>query len=928
MAALWGRERELGLIDSFLESARQAPALLVLEGEPGIGKTALWQAATARAVGRGLTVLATRPAEPEADLAYAALGDLIGGFGDSELRGLPGPQRQALEVALLRVDPHGRPADPRAVSMGTLQMLRSLALRTPLLVAVDDWQWVDKPSARLLAFAIRRLGGDRVGVLLTVREGGTVELDPPALGWPDDRDRRIAVGPVSPATLHRILVERLELALPRPLLIQLHTASRGNPFFAIEIARGMGRSGKVPGPGEPLPVPDGLAEALTGRLSALPVAAHRALAVVAASARPTRELVRRAAGAAAAAEGVDAAVRAGIAQLEPGGRIRFGHPLVASLLAASDWPLERRRLHRRLADLVSGAEERAIHLARGDPSPADLQDIDAGARSAWLRGAAGVAAELAERGLALAGDADPAKIRKRRLEAAEYHFRAGEEQAAKKLLESVVAEAPAGSERARARWQLGWVVRHGASLAAAVATFAEALKDAEADAQDEPQLRATIERDLALVLMNSGRLREAHPHAVAAMQLATAAGDLGLQNDAIGPLVLIEFLAGGGLRQDLVARVRDDVPSDHLPVALRTNVLVAIAQKWSDEFDPARRRLEREYRAALERGAEADLPALLWSLSELECWTGNWTLAADYARNGVEAATLSGSPHDQALTLCARALVAACKGEVELAYADARAALTAAERSALEPALVWSRHALGFLELSRGDAAAAHGWMAPLADYVAAMGVGEPGSVRFVPDEVEALLGIGEVERAGAVLEAFEERARALNRRWALATGARCRGLLLAARHDLDAAVAALEEALGYHQELGMPLELGRTLLQRGRIHRRRREKRLAKESLEAAFGIFDRLHARLWADQAHGDLERVGLRPPASHELTASEAAVARLAAEGRTNREVASALFLSPKSVDGVILRVYEKLGIRSRAELGSWRAAHKDQ
>src|SRR6266851_5285527 len=412
------------------------------------------------------------------------------------------------------------------------------------------------------------------------------------------------------------------------------------------------------------------------------------------------------------------------------------------------------------------------------------------------------------------------------------------------------------------------------------------------------------------------------------MQSATAADDTGLLNDAIGPQVLIEFLGGRGLRQDLIARANDGVGSHDLPVGLRANVLIAIAQKWGDQFEPARQRLELEFRAAVDRGAEADLPALLWSLSGLECWTGNWVSSAEYAQKGVEIAMLGGGPHDQALTLCARAMISACTGDAEQARADGMDALRAAEQSGVRPALVWSRHALGFLELSRGDHASAHRWMAPLAQQIADMGVGEPGSVRFVPDEIEALIGVGDLRSAAVLLERFEDRARTLGRTWALATGARCRGLALAAEHDLNRAARAISEAREFHQGLGMPLELGRTLLQSGRIHRRRREKRLAKESLEAALHIFDQLGAPLWAVQARSNLARLGLRPATRSDLSATETAVAELAAEGRTNREIAAAIFLSPKSVDGVILRVYDKLGIRSRAQLGSWVAAHKRQ
>src|SRR6266851_6648226 len=927
MAPIWGRERELRFVGSFVESIHDGPALLILEGEPGIGKTTLLSTVNRLANSRGLTVLTARPSEPEAKLAHAALSDLLAEIPDAELHQLPAPQRQALEAALLRADPVAGPADPRAISMGVLLALRSLAAKSPVLLAIDDWQWIDRPTARGLGFAVRRITCERVGLAVTARQGVPVEIAGTDLDWPEDRRHHLVIGPITPATLHRLLVERLDLALPRPLLIRLHTASQGNPFFGLEIANAMVSSGSLPGHGDPLPVPAGLAEALTQRLAALPGPAQQALAVVGAAVRPTRDLVQMVAGTKAAGKGVQVAVQAGMLQVEDDGRLRFIHPMLGSLVAGFGSMADHRRLHRRLAELVLDDEERAIHLARGSATASDLPSIDAGARSAWLRGAPEIAADLSERGLALAFGASAAELHRRRIETAEYHFRAGEDQRARALLETAVAQAPLGPERARARWQLGWVLRRTTSLAAAEGAFSGALRDLQASPSDN-RLRAMIERDLALVLINIGRLTAAAPHAVAAMQLATAADDTSLLHDAIGPLVLIEFLAGRGLRQDLIAKARDGIGSPELPVGLRANVLIAIAQKWGDQFDLARRRLEVEYIGAVERGAEADLPSLLWSLSELECWTGNWTLSAEYAQKGVETAMLCGGPHNRALTLCARAMISACRGDTEQARADAVDALRAAEQSGLRPAFVWSRHALGFAELSRGNPVEAHQWMAPLTQHVVDMGVGEPGSVRFIPDEIEALIGVGQLRPAATLLARFEARARALNRTWALATGARSRGLILAAKHDLDGAVRAVDEALGHHQNLGMPLELGRTLLQSGRIYRRAREKRLAKNSLEAALQIFNQLNAPLWSAQARSDLARVGLRPAARSDLSATETAVAGLAAEGKTNREIAAALFLSTKSVDGVILRVYDKLGIHSRAQLGSWAAAHKKQ
>lgn len=928
MIPIWGREQELGLADSFLESTDHGPSLLVLEGEPGIGKTTLWQAMRSLACSRGRMVLTARPSEPEAKLAYGALGDLLVEVGEDELSNLPPPQHHALAAALLRAGPSGYPADPRSISMAVLLVLRSLSAKRAVIVAIDDWQWIDRATARVLAFALRRLTAERVGILVTERQGMPQKVPVAELGWSEERSRVLTVGPISLAALHRLIIERLGVELPRPLLVRIHVASRGNPFFALEIARAITRSESPPTHGDPLPVPAGLAQALKARLNALPLPARRALAVIASSARPTRELVLMAAGKAAATTGLHTANRAGVVEIEPGGRLRFTHPLLGSLVAASGSSEERRSLHRRLADLASDDEDRAIHLARGEANHSDLVAIDAGARSAWLRGAPEVAAELSERALALASGTSAGELHARRMLAAEYHVRAGEDLPARTLLELAVAAAPSAHERASARWQLGWVLRHSASLAAGLVAFREALRDLDDVHDDDNRLRATIERDIALVLINMGTMMEAAPHAAAALELATLSGDARLRNDAIGPLVLIDFLSGHGLREDLVEMARDDISSDRLPVSLRTNNLIAIAQKWTDQFDLARRRFEMEYRAAVERGAEAELPSLLWSMSELECWTGNWDLSAEYAQKGVEIAMLSGSPHDRALTLCARAFISACRGRTEQAHSDGLAALHAADQSGLLPAVAFSRHALGFLELSRGDPSAADRWMAPLAAQLEVMRLVEPGVVRFVPDEVEALIGLGDLKRARGLLETFEARARALNRRWALGSSARCRGLILAAERDLDGAAVALDEALGHHQNLGIPLDLGRTLLQLGRVHRRRREKRLAKNMLEEALKIFDGLQAPLWSAQVHADLGRIGMRPAARHELSPTESAVARLAAQGRTNREIASKLFLSPKSVDSVILRVYDKLGIRSRAELGSWMTAHKNQ
>jgi DNA-binding CsgD family transcriptional regulator len=196
----------------------------------------------------------------------------------------------------------------------------------------------------------------------------------------------------------------------------------------------------------------------------------------------------------------------------------------------------------------------------------------------------------------------------------------------------------------------------------------------------------------------------------------------------------------------------------------------------------------------------------------------------------------------------------------------------------------------------------------------------------FLPDEVEALVALGELQRAERLLEILEAYGRCSGLAWPLATAARCRGLLLAAEGEIDGAMRALEEALTHHASLEMPLELARTLLVCGQVQRRQKRKRAARDSLVRALDLFERSGAALWAKRADEELGRVGVRPRAPQNLTTAERRVAELAARGLTNQEVAAAAFLSHKTVEANLTRIYRKLGIRSRAELGVRLAEHR--
>jgi len=365
--AIVGRERELAEIAEFLEAIPAGAATLLIEGEPGIGKTTLWQAVVAGARERSWRVLESRPVESEAKLSFAAVGDLLEEELDETLPRLPGPQRRALAIALLREEPRGPRPEQRSIAVAVLGVLRSLAEAGPVVLAVDDVQWLDTASARVLEFALRRLRREPVGVVLASRVEGPAPLP---LGL--DRGlsgglRRIRVGPLSLSAIHEIVLAGLGVAFGRPILRRIHEASGGNPFFALELARALQRQRGPIEPADRLPVPDELHALVTDRLAALPEKTREALLLAAAISEPGLPML-------AAAIGEDPqrhlvpAFEAKIVQLEDG-TVTFAHPLLASAAYSQALPSRRREIHRRLAALVSDAEERARHLALSTEGP-------------------------------------------------------------------------------------------------------------------------------------------------------------------------------------------------------------------------------------------------------------------------------------------------------------------------------------------------------------------------------------------------------------------------------------------------------------------------------------------------------------------------------------------------------------------------------
>jgi hypothetical protein len=360
-----GRDTELAKVKYLIESVSGRPSALILEGTAGIGKTTLWHAGVSLARSRGHRVLSCRAAESEARLSYAALGDLL----DFELPDLPAPQKRALDAALLRAAVEGAPPDQRAVSIASLGVLRALAASDPVIIAIDDVQWLDVPSARVLAFVVRRLEDAPIRILVALRLGSGG--DPLGLGQvgPALNLHRVSIDPLREEAMTRLLKDRTQGNLTHPILLRLHRISEGNPFFALEIARALTGQGIRPAPGEPLPVPEDLQALLGTRLAALPSSTADGLLVMAAAARPTEDLVVAAAARPnSASAGIRRAEKAGILQ-RAGGRVAFTHPLLGSTVYAAATPQAKRSVHRRLADLVVDPEERARHLALAATGP-------------------------------------------------------------------------------------------------------------------------------------------------------------------------------------------------------------------------------------------------------------------------------------------------------------------------------------------------------------------------------------------------------------------------------------------------------------------------------------------------------------------------------------------------------------------------------
>jgi DNA-binding CsgD family transcriptional regulator len=894
-----GREPELARVDAFLDETQRGVQALAITGPAGIGKTTVWEAGVRRVKEEGRIVLTARPSGAEARLSFAGLGDLIDAVDRAVLDALPTFQRRALDVALLRAEAGESRLDGRAVATGVLSVLRELAALQPVVLAVDDAQWLDSATAQALAFAVRRLEELPVCVFVSVRveadRADTFERSLPA-----GRREEIELGGLGVAALHTMLKSELGRVFPRPVLVRIATATGGNPFYALEIARELERTG-VPRPGAALPVPSEVRTLAKSRLARLPPATLEALLVAASVPRPT--------GAVVDLEALAPAEEEGIVSVDADGAVRFAHPLLASAVYESAPAARRRSVHRRLAGELADPEERARHLAlaASGPDEGTAAALDRAAESVAAKGAVAGAAELEALALRLTPPDDAGALTRRRRELADRLYFAGDASGARRELDSLADSLPPGEGRAEVLLDLGSVVwTQGAGDEGL-----ELLSGALAEASSEP-LQARIHSRISLLAEDCDLGLE---HGEAALALIDESADPLLYSFALHNVARWKLYAGRGADHDAVER---GMRLQQEGASWEVSAVPAYWARDFDDFETARSRFEDLLRVFRERGDEARSCVALAHLAVVEAMTGRIERARRLADESRSLAEQTEQETWVNVAQWAHAQVSSHAGRLEEARAAAVGVLRRLEGRPDAIVERMARDVLGVVALADSDPEEADRQLSRADAIDAALHVREPAAERFQADHAEAVISLGDLERAERLVRRLEERAERIPRPWIGAVAARSRGLLLSADSDLDGALAALLRAVEQHARLDMPLERARTLLVLGQVLRRRKERRRARLAFEEALAGFEAVGAPHWAARARAELARVPVRR-ASGDLTPTEETIAGLAASGLTNRVIAERVFVSPKTVEANLARVYRKLGIRSRAELG---------
>jgi DNA-binding CsgD family transcriptional regulator len=900
---LLGRRSECAVLDQLIASVRAgASQALVLRGEPGVGKSALLEYLVQRSSGCGIARAAG--VESEMELAYAGLQQLCAPFSD-RLERLPGPQGSALRIAFGLRD--GDAPDRFLVGLAALSLLSDIAEKQPLVCIVDDAQWLDAASAQALAFVARRLGEESVGLVFGVRdaagEGNLETLPQLAVGGLDDRAARellatAVTGPLDERIRDRIVAE-----------------TRGNPLALLELPRGRTLAELAGGfglPGGP-PVPIRIEQSFRQRLAQLPPSTQLLLLVAAAEPTGDAVLVWR-----AAAEldiGPDAAAPATVAGLvEFGAQVHFGHPLVRSAVYSAGAPDDRRRVHHALAEASDAGvdpDRRAWHRAQATAGLDEdiAAELERSAGRARARGGLAAGAAFHERAVELTPDLR--RRAQRALLAAQFKHQAGAPDAALRLL--AVAQAGPLNELERARAQLlyaqiTFATTRGRDAPPLLLEAARRLEPLDTALARETYLEAFAAALSADRLARGGDAREIAAAVLAAgWEPATRATDLLL--DGLALFTRDGYGAGTKALKDALRAFRDEQLSEEdelrwLWLACRIARALADDEAWNELT-------ARHLSLARRAGAFSALPVALTDRVLVELFSGRLGLAMSLAAESDAVVEATGGH----LSLRTSIVLANWRGR----DAEAVALIEARREDVLQrgeglwlAANDWG-DAIRYNGLGRYDDALAAAERAA----EAARGLGP--SILLLAELVEAAARSAKAERATGPLAQLAEIAHAAGTDWALGTHARAAAMLA----EGATAERLYREAIERLSRVKTCATLARARLLYGEWLRRQHRRVDAREQLRDAYSMLSEMGMEAFAERAHRELvatgETVRRRTVATlDELTPQEVQVARLAAVGQTNPEIAAQLFLSPRTVEWHLSKVFGKLGIGSRKEL----------
>lgn len=917
---LVGRHDELARIEALLEHARSGVSgTLIVRGEPGIGKSRLLRQAAAQA--DDMTVLGTTGLEAESELPFAGLSELLFPILDL-IPEIPEPQAAALTAALALGPPID--TDPFAVSAATLSLLAVAAERRPVLVIIDDAQWLDAASRDALLFAVRRLHADRAAVVFAVREGEAVDFQPPGI-------EELVMSGVDASAARELMTSSVAGPVSMAVADQVHAATHGNPLAILESVQVLS-PGQLAGTEplqQPLPTGPGVQRSFERRIARLPLETRRAALLVASSHSGSIAEIRSACEQSSTAfAALEPAEVAGLITND-GLRIQFQHPLVRAAVYHGASAPDRRAAHRALASVLTDAKAvvpRAWHLAAAaqGEDEAVAAALEQAAVEARRRSGLAAASRAFERAARLSPDLERRAARLH--EAGTDAYVGGESQRGIALLDEALMlatgtplRAAIAHSRARAEMWTGSPAKARRILLAAVEQIEE--RDPKAatlmlvDAATTAIQEGDNEADFAGTVTNALRVAERAYRVgsrVGGQPKAAAAG-------AYGKALLAFRRPDGSNREEahrlLVQSLEAIDERESLQLAVQL-INSAASFLYYEEFDRMREPLENLIAAARTASAPGALPYALGHLSELDFRVGRWPEAYAEASEAVALATELGHMFSLIYALACLAWIEAARG-LETECRAHLAQLAGVSPHAKTIVGGYSAKITGLLHLGYGRNEEAIKYLEPLSLLLRSTRLAAaPFLFQEAPDLIEAYVHVGRRADAELAVVAFDDQAAVSPGTWARSAAQRCHGLVE------EVFEPAFRSALEIHDQTTMPFEQARTELCYGERLRRAKQRSEARDHLYSALKTFEAIGADPWAERARNELRATGetIRRDraATDDLTLQELQVALKVAEGATNREAAAALFISPKTVEAHLSRIYSKLGLRSRTEL----------